>query len=69
MLYVFLFTTVELLFTAKEKVGKVKLATIVEGNQKAPFSIATPILELLHFILDTYLILLSVMQGGIKYHF
>ena len=48
------------------------------GNQKAPFSIATtlrctegatPFPELLHFTLNTYLILLSVKQGGIKYQF
>ena len=59
--------------------SKLKLATIVKGNQKAPFSIATtprcrdgttPFPGLLHhFTLDTYLILLSVKQGGIKYHF
>ena len=30
---------------------------------------ATPFPGLLHFILDTYLILLIVKQGGIKYHF
>ena len=30
---------------------------------------ANPFSGLLHFILDTYLILLSVKQGGIKYHF
>ena len=30
---------------------------------------ATPFPELLHFTLDTYLILLSVKQVGIKYHF
>ena len=56
----------------------VKLATVVEGNQKAPFSIAihrgvaegaTPFPGLLHFTLDSYFILLSVKQGGIKYHF
>ena len=56
----------------------VKLATVVEGDQKAAFSIATtpsvgegatPFPGLLHFTLDTYLILLSVKQGGIKYHF
>ena len=29
----------------------------------------TPFPGLLHFTLDTYLILLSVNQGGIKYHF
>ena len=57
---------------------KVKLATIVEGNQKAPFSIATtPMCRgrrysfpgLLYFTLDPYLIMLSAKQGGIKYHF
>ena len=30
---------------------------------------ATPFPELLHFSLDPYLIMLSVKQGGIKYHF
>ena len=58
--------------------NKVKLATIVEGNPKAPFSIATtPMCRggrysfpgLLYFTLDPYLIMLSVKQGGIKYHF
>ena len=48
---------------------KVKLATIVEGDPKAPFSIATPFPGLLHFTLEPYLIMLSVKQGGIKYHF
>ena len=47
-----------------KNVIKVKLATIVEGDQKAPFSMATtrgvgesatPFPELLHFTLDTYL--------------
>ena len=51
---------------------------VVEGDLKAPFSItttpicrggATPFPGLLHFTLDTYLLLLSVKQGGIKYHF
>ena len=55
----------------------IKLATVVEGDQKIAFSIATtprcrggdtPFLGLLHFTLDTYLISLSVKQGGIKYH-
>ena len=50
----------------------------VEGDQKALFSIATTLRcvgghysfpGLLHFTLDTYLIMLSVKQGGIKYHF
>ena len=54
------------------------MATVVEGDLKAPFSIATtqrcregttPSLGLLHFTLDMYLIMLSVKQGGIKYHF
>ena len=57
---------------------KVKLATIVEGNPKAPFSISTtPMCRggrysfpgLLYFTLDPYLIMLSAKQGGIKYHF
>ena len=56
----------------------VKLATLVEGDPKAPFSIATtprcrggryPFHWLLYFTLNTYLILLSVKQGGIEYHF
>ena len=55
-----------------------KLATVVEGDPKAPFSLATtpicwegatPIPGLPHFTLDTYLIMLSVKQGGIKYNF
>ena len=59
-------------------ISKVKLATIVEANPKAPFSIATTprcrggrysFPGLLHFTLDPYLIMLSVKQGGIKYHF
>ena len=54
------------------------MATIVEGNPKAPFSIATTpkcgggrysFPGLLYFTLDPYLIMLSVKQGGIKYHF
>ena len=45
------------------------METVVEGNQKVPFSIATtprcregatPFPGLLHFTLDTYLILLNV---------
>ena len=56
----------------------VKLATIVESYPKAPFSIATTpkcrgrrysFPQLLHFTLDPYLIMLSVKQGSIKYHF
>ena len=54
------------------------MATIVEGDPKAPFSIATApkcrggrysFLGLLHLTLELYLIMLSVKQGGIKYHF
>ena len=57
---------------------KVELATIVESDLKSLFSRATtpgcgggatPFPGLLHFTLDTYLIMLSVKQGGIKYHF
>ena len=52
--------------------------TVVEGDSKAPFSEATTPRHrrgyisfpgLLHFTLDPILILLSVKQGGIKYHF
>ena len=64
--------------SCKINVSKVKLANIVEGNPKAPFSIATTprcmggrysFPGLLYFTLDPYLIMLSVKQGGIKYHF
>ena len=50
-----------------------KLATIVEDDSKAPFSIATtpgcregatPFPGLLHFTLDPYIIMLSVKQGA-----
>ena len=60
------------------KSKKVKLATIVEDDPKVPFSIATTprcrggcysFPGLLHFTLDLYLIMLSVKQGGMKYHF
>ena len=35
-----------------------------------PFSVATtPLSGLLYFTLNTYFILLSVKQGGMKYHF
>ena len=56
----------------------VKLATLAEGDPKYPFSIATTsryrgrhysFLQLLHFTLDPYLIMLSVKQGSIKYNF
>ena len=59
-------------------VSKIKLMTLVKGDPKAPFSIATTprcrggrysFPGLLHFTLDAYLIMLSVKQGGIKYHF
>ena len=55
----------------------VMLVTVVESNLKAPFTIASyskvyqrvRLLSLLHFTFDTYLIILSVKQGGIKYYF
>ena len=59
-------------------ISKVRLATVVEGNRKAPFSIATtqgvgegatPFPGLLHVTLDPYLIMLSVKQRDIEYHF
>ena len=55
-----------------------KLATSVEGDPKAPFSIGTSpmcwggryfFLWVARFTFDPYLIRLSVEQGGIKYHF
>ena len=58
--------------------SKVKLVTIVEGDLKAPFSIATTpryrggrnsFLWIAPLTLDVYLILLSVKQWGIKYNF
>ena len=50
------------------------LATLVEGDPKAPFSIdvgegATPFPGSLLFTLDPYRIILSVKPGGIKYQF
>ena len=54
------------------------MATVVESYPEAPFSIATTprcrggrysFPGILHFTLDPYLIMLSVKQGGIKYHF
>ena len=57
---------------------KVKSVTLVEGDPKTPFSITTTprckggryfFPELLHFTPDPYLIMMSVKQGGIKYHF
>ena len=56
----------------------VKFVTLVEGDPKVPFSIATTprcvkgattFLGLLQFTLNTYLIMPSVKQGYIKYHF
>ena len=54
----------------------IKLATIVEGDPKVTFSIASTLRcrggrHSIHWIapLDTYLIMLSVKQGSIKYHF
>ena len=55
-----------------------KLVTVVEGDLKAPFLIATtprcrkgatPFPGLLNFTIDSYLIMPSVKQGSIKYHF
>ena len=54
------------------------LATLVEGDQKAPFSIATTLRSrgghnsipwIFHFTLNPYLIILSVKQVGIKCNF
>ena len=45
------------------------LVTVVEGDLKTPFSITTPFPGLVDFTHDTYLIILSIKQRGIKYHF
>ena len=51
-------------------VSIVRLATSVEGDLKATFSIATtPFPGLLHFTLDSHLIVLIAKQGGIKNNF
>ena len=50
----------------------IKLVIIVKGDPKVPFSLeksATPFPGLLHFTFDLFFIMLSVKQGGIKYHF
>ena len=58
--------------------GFKKLSTLIEGNPKAPFSIATTLrcrgrLYSIPWIAPlypwSYLIMLNVKQGGIKYHF
>ena len=50
-----------------------KIAILVVGDPKLPHrgvgEGATPFPGLFHFILDPYLIILSVKQSGIKYHF
>ena len=60
------------------RIALIKLATVVDGDQKATFSIdTTPRCKgerysfpgLVHFTLDPYLIMLSVKQGSIKNHF
>ena len=46
------------------------MATVVECDPKVPFPLATtPLSGLLHFTLDTYLIMLCIKQSSIKYHF
>ena len=66
------------LYSLGQWTSKVKLATLVKGDSKAPFSIATTrrckggsnsFPGLFHFTLDAYLIMQSAKQGGIKYHF
>ena len=62
----------------KQYFSQLFLATLVEGEPKALFSIATTprrregttsFTGLHHFTLNPYLIELSAKQGGIKYHF
>ena len=58
--------------------NKVKLTTLVEGDSRLPFQLlphrgvgegVTPFPGLLHFTLAPCIKMLSVKQGGIKYHF
>ena len=63
-------------YSSFTKYDKVKLVTLVEGDPKAPFSIATTLrcrggrYSIPKSVsLYPYLIVLSVKQGGIKYHF
>ena len=59
-------------FSIVLKIGivKVNLATLVEGDPKAPFSIATtPRYREGRYSIDPQLIMLSAKQGGIKNHF
>ena len=60
------------------KKKQLNLSILVVGDLKAPFSIATTLRcrggrysfpRLLHLTLDAYLLMLSIRQGGIKYHF
>ena len=53
------------LSTYKSKVGSLFDSLLHQGVGEG----ATPFPGLLHFTLDLYLIMLSVKQGGIKYHF
>ena len=46
-----------------------KWVTVVEGDQEAPFSIATTPRYSFPWIAPLYLIMLSVKQVGTKYHF
>ena len=50
---------------AKQTASIQEIAEIIQVSKIG----ATPFPGLLHFTLDPYLILLSVKQGGIKYHF
>ena len=70
-------TWTHLLFIFIECIYKLNWPTIVEGDPKAPFSIATTqrcrgrcysFLWIVLLTLDPYLIMLSVKQGSIKYH-
>ena len=66
------------IYKERERERERRIDIYIKGDQKAPFLIATtlryregaaPFTGLPHFTLDTYPVLLSVKQGGIKYHF
>ena len=50
---------------------QVKLATVVKGDPNTPLSIATTqrCWGGRYFTLDSYLLMLSVKEGGIKFYF
>ena len=59
----------EIITETESNLVKSKVGDRSRGRLEGVGEGATPFPGLLHFTLDTYLILLSIKQGGIKYHF